>query len=191
MTYQLILSEPKGEGPERDVGQNIFLDDLQAAYKVYVFYYPGAMPNEGLETKLQKLGQDAGTNLFVNIGKLDDPKYYEIAKKFGIKKKPVIIMTGIDGIASLNDGSDFSTVYVKLDNKDLFKDIESTVESIQRLFNLFIQGDIFQALEQGKKDNAFLKRKIVDTLRGIGRFLRDKDIEISLLEAKFAIKNKT
>ena len=50
--YQLILTEPKGDGPERAVGENIFLDDLISPYKVYIFYYPGAMPNEELEQSL-------------------------------------------------------------------------------------------------------------------------------------------
>jgi hypothetical protein len=45
---------------------------------VYLFYYPGAMPNQDLENALERLGNDAGTNLFVNKGKLNDPKYYKI-----------------------------------------------------------------------------------------------------------------
>src|SRR5262249_18285196 len=95
--YQLTLIEPQGDRTERAIGENIFIDHLGSAYKVYVFYYPGAMPDEGLEQGLRTLGEVAGENLFVNIGKLSDPKFDEIVKKFGIKKLPAIIVTGVEG----------------------------------------------------------------------------------------------
>jgi hypothetical protein len=191
MPYQVTLVEPKGERPEKAIGENIFLGDLGSAYKVYVFYYPGAMPNEGLEEGLRRLGVDTGENLFVNIGRLDDPKFDKIAKKFGIEGLPVIIVTGVEGIASLKDANDLSTAYVKLDNPSLLKNIGSIVECVQRLFILFIRGAISEALEEGGKNNAVLKHKIVEGLRSLGTYLKDKDIEVSLLEGKFSITHKT
>ena len=145
MSYQLTLNEPKGERAEKAIGENVFLDNLWSAYKVFIFYYPGAMPNEGLEEGLRRLGMVTGENLFVNIGRLDDPKFDEIARKFGVEGLPVIIVTGVDGIASLKDANDLSTTYVKLDNKDLLKDIRSSVECVQKLFILFIRGTISEA----------------------------------------------
>jgi hypothetical protein len=67
-----VLTEPKGERT-KDVGENVFLDDLSYSYKVYLFYYPSALPNEVLEDRLRRIGEMTGRNLFVNIGRLDDP----------------------------------------------------------------------------------------------------------------------
>ena len=72
MAYKLVLSEPVEAGT-RDVGENVFFDDLSPDYRVFMFYYPGAMPNQDLEDKLRSFGEMTGSNLFVNIGRFDDP----------------------------------------------------------------------------------------------------------------------
>src|SRR5437867_2621058 len=42
MAYQLVFQEPPAKGGVKGVG-TVFLDDLPAEYKVYLFYYGGAM----------------------------------------------------------------------------------------------------------------------------------------------------
>ena len=152
MSYQLILSESRKE-VGKDVGENIFLDNLPLEYKVYLFYYPGSMPNENLEERLKELGKITGKNLFVNIGRLNDPQYSKIKNKFQIRNFPVIILTAIDELASLNDGNScYSTAYVRLDNKELFESIESMIRCVEKLFNLFIDRQIIEALKQANSD---------------------------------------
>ena len=67
MSYQLILTERPVDGQiTRDIGENVFLADLPTEYKVYVFYYAGAMGNETLEGRLRALGEIAGKNLLTS-----------------------------------------------------------------------------------------------------------------------------
>lgn len=193
MSYRLVLTELK-DARTKDIGENVFLEDLSSDYKVYLFYYPGAMPNEALEGRLRKLGDNTGRNLFVNIGRLDDPRYDIIKEKFRIRNLPVIIVTGINSIASLTDENYSSTVYVRLDKKELLNSIDMTTQCIERLFNLFIGGEISEALDQAKSDQrdaviSNVKSKVIIALSGFKKFLWEKDIEVSLFEGKFQIKS--
>ena len=108
MPYKLVLSETSYE-TTKDIGENVFIDNMNDDCKVYLFYYPGAMPNTELESKLRNLGGITGKNLFVNIGRLNDPKYYRIKNIFGIKDFPVIILTAIDGLAAVKTDKAYST----------------------------------------------------------------------------------
>ena len=115
ISYKLVLSGM----PEfkEGVDEDVYLDDIPSDYKVYLLYYPGPLLNEDLENKLRTLGEITGRNLFVYIGRLDDPKYSKIASTFKIMKLPVIIITGVEGFASVKSGNYYSTAFVKLDNK--------------------------------------------------------------------------
>jgi hypothetical protein len=168
-------------------------------YKVYLFYYPGSMPNEDLENKLRKFGNIIGKNLFVNIGRLNDPNYKKIASRFEIRDLPVIIITApviiiaIDGLSSVKTERYYSTFFVRLGSKILLHSVDLTIKSIERLFNLFIGGQISEALSQYRHDqrNAFLSKLkvvILNSLKVIAKFLSDRDISISLLEGKFELK---
>ncbi|KAF5428645.1 hypothetical protein C5S39_10980, partial [Candidatus Methanophagaceae archaeon] len=109
MHYQLVLRELIDvEKGIKAVGENVFFDDLPSDCKVFALYYPAAVPNEDLENALRNLGNITGKNLFVNIGRLDDPNYDEIVDKFKIRNSPVIIVTAIDKLAS--PPTEFSTV---------------------------------------------------------------------------------
>jgi hypothetical protein len=74
MTYKLVFTERPAEG-QKDLGESVYLDNLPIDYQVYAFYYAGALSNEVLEDKLRKLGDITGKNLFVDIGKLSDPRH--------------------------------------------------------------------------------------------------------------------
>ncbi len=190
MPFQLNLVEGPGGG-KKAVGDNILFDNLPADYKVYALYYPGEMPDIALESALRDLGNIAGKNLLVNIGRLDDPQYVEVVRRFGIKEYPVIVVTAIDGLASPTD--EFLTTFARLDSKQLLSFPERTVECVQKLFNLFIQGKVSEAIAQAK----WTERKglllsltgfLTDALQTIGGFIAQRDISVSLLEGKFELK---
>lgn len=190
MPYQLVLSELTDE-KTKDFGENIFFDDLPFDYKVYMFYYPSAMPNEDLENKLQSFGKITGANLFINIGRLNDPNYKKIQNKFNIKKLPVIIITAIDKLASTPDN--LSTAYVRIDSKNLLNSPDKLMECLQKLFNLFIGGDISEALSEYKKDKlkvfiARLKNMLTHAIKEIWEFIDERDISVSWIEGKFELK---
>jgi hypothetical protein len=88
MSYSLafIKKTENLDEKDRDIGENIFFDCLPYNYQVYLFYYPGAMPNEDLESKLQSFGNITGNNLFINIGRFNDPNYGKIVCIFEITK---------------------------------------------------------------------------------------------------------
>jgi len=187
MVYRLVLSEPTDE-TTKDVGENVLLANLSFDYKVYLFYYPGALPNEDLEKKLRALGAASGKNLFVNIGKLDDPDYDKIAARFGIRNLPVVVVTGVAALAS--PPSEPATLYVKLDSKALLNSPDSTIQCVETLFNLFMAGKVVEAAKQSKRDQllAVVKEVILTPLKGIVSFISERDIVVSVMKGTLELK---
>ncbi len=191
MGYQLVLTEPVEEKTgAKVVGENVFFNDLPSDCKVYLLYYPRAMPNIDMENKLRGLGNKTGNNLYVNIGGLDDPDYDMIANKFNIRSNPVIIITAIDKFASTP--TEFSTAYVKLDNKKLLNSSDLTIDYVLEIYNLFIRGKISEAISKQKGDalKSLIKGIIIDALKGIQGFMAEYDISVSFFEGKFELKHK-
>jgi len=190
MNYQLVLSQRPGP-VERDAGENIFLDRIPSDYKVYLFYYPGSMADETMESRLRALGEAAGKNLFVNIGSLSDTRHDRIVTAFGIKNYPVIVMTGSAELAS--PLGDYVTTYVRLDNRSLLNSPDRTIEYVEQLFNLFIQGELSQAISRAKWQQRTellqaLRKFFAGAFQTIGKFLDERDIAISVVEGKFELK---
>jgi len=191
MPYRLIATEQPSETVQRDVGDNVFLNNLPLEYEVYLFYYPGVMGDTELEDSLRKLGEMAGTNLFVNLGKLNDPNYKKIAGYFQIKSLPCIVMTAVDKLAS--QPSLFSSAFVRIDSKRLLGDREHLMECLGKIFNLYITGQVADALKEAKKDDrdslirSFTK-VVVDGLKGLWEFIKDTDISFSVADGKFELK---
>lgn len=185
MSYQLVLSEPVGE-TTREIGENVFFDNLPPDSEVYLLYYPGAMPNKELENKLRDFGNNAGKNLFVNIGKLNDPNFKKISNKFDLGNFPVIIVTASSKLASHSD--EYETAYVKLDSKNLLNSLDLAIDCVQKLFLLFIQGKIAEALRQpGKYD----RKALISRLNGvITNALKGVEVSASLLGGKLEVKWK-
>jgi len=186
MPYQLVLSEPAAGA--RNVGENVFLNNLPVTSKVYLLYYPGANVDKELERRLRKLGKDTGTNLFVNIGKLNDPNYRKIAKKFDIKSLPVIIITGVEELASAK--TELATAFVKLDSKNLLNSPDSLMECVQKVFNLYVEGKVSKAMSHGGRTEFLsnLKKIVMIPLLGIKGFLEKRDITVSLITGTFSLK---
>jgi hypothetical protein len=192
VSYRLVLTESKDE-VKKDVGDNIFLQDLQLDYKVYLFYYPSEMPNEDLENRLKALGNQAGKNLLVNLGKLNDPSYNKIVQTFKIKDLPAIIVTANADLASVVAENKDSTAYVRIDNERMLTTVESTVKCVQRIFNLFISGQITEVLNQVSHDTrsimvSRIKGIVTNALKEVGAYFSERDISISLFEGKFELK---
>jgi len=195
MPYQLVLSEWSDE-IAKNVGENVFIDSMSDDYKVYLFYYPGSMSNEALESKLRNIGDITGKNLLVNIGRLNDPKYYKIKNRFGIIDLPVIILTALEGLATVKTDTYYSTAFVRIDDKRMLNSVDLTIKSVERLFNLFIGGEVAGAIEQGEQDTleatlTRIKGIVVNGLKQIGEFLNERDITVSLIEGKFELKRRS
>jgi hypothetical protein len=190
MSYQLVLSEGPTAGA-RAVGKNVFLDNLLPSYKVYLFYYAGAIGDEHLEQGLRKLGESTGRNLFVNIGHLDDPRYDEIAKRFEIKSFPVVIITAVSDLASLVD--EYLSAYARIDSKRLLDSPDKTVQCAQEVFNLFLQGKVAGALSSAKSRQRvemlkWLGGLVSSFLKPVLKFIDERDISFSIAEGKFELK---
>jgi hypothetical protein len=190
MSYQLVFTE-KPTGVLKAVGENVFLDDLSPSYKVYLFYYAGSMPNRPLEDGLRNLGESTGQNLFVNIGKLDDPKFDSIANRFEISIFPVIVITAVSDLASLVNA--YLSAFARLDSKHLINDPDKTLQCAQEVFNLFLRGKVAEALSNAKSTQTkellkWLGGLVTGVLKPMLKFIEERDITFSLVEGKFELK---
>ncbi len=193
MPYQLVFTEPESElkGPtlERGAG-SVFFDNLPADYKVYLFYYSGVNVNNDLVKKLKAFGKITGQNLYVNIGRLDDPSYRKAVAKFGIRKFPTLIVTAVESLAS-PPGED-STPCIKIDDKNFINSTEAVFQFLEKTYNLFMDLRIAEAMKEKNKDlRAFhIKGFLNDALKGLSGYLKEWTFSLSLLEGKFEIKPK-
>jgi hypothetical protein len=190
MTYRLTLNAPE-KAKSKDLGENVFLNNLPQDYKVYLFYYPGAMANETLEDNLRRLGDITGKNLFVNIAKLNDPNYSKIVNYFKINELPVIVMTAVSELSSNEDTS--VSAFVRIDNKNLLNSNDRIIIYLQNLYNLFLGGNISEALKKAKRTEIetyvrSFTEIISNALGKILKFFDERDISISLAEGKFELK---
>lgn len=194
MPYQLVFTSPaEGESAEgnKAVGENVFFADLPTDCKVYAFYFSGAMPNPALESKLRDLGQKTGKNLYVNIAGLNDPQLGHVQAKFSIKKYPAIAITALAGLAS--PAMEHVTTFARLDGEKLFDSPDKTVECVQEVFNLFIQGKVAEAISQAKWAQrkelvAALTRYFTGALKSLGNYIATHDISFALAEGKLDLK---
>ena len=96
MSYSLVHVK-RQEARGRNLGENVYLDDLPNNSDVFVFYYPStSAPYTELESKLRDYGRQTGGDVFINMGKVGDNKYREIVHDFDIGDLPVIVITGKD-----------------------------------------------------------------------------------------------
>jgi hypothetical protein len=189
MPYELILDETEQNGA-KDVGDNVFLANLPADFPVYAFYYPAEMPDDELETLLRKLGDRTGTNLFVNIGRLNDPQFDKLVRVFQIKSFPSVIMTARGDLAGSDH--DMLNAYVKLDGR-LLANPERAIKFIEGLYLLFLKGDVAKAIRKaGHKNFTELARTVgkfvLTALTQIGTYIVDHDFSVSLVQGRFEVK---
>lgn len=188
MSYSLVLAEePSGA---RDVGENVFLADLSDEYQVFAFYYPSAMRDEQLEAALRSLGELTGKNLFVNMGKLNDPSYGKIVKRFEIRTLPAVVVTATSDLAGDPDAN--ANAFIRLDDDRLLSDPDRTLRLLQEIYSLFVSGDVARAMsrvswvERTEGIRALAKR-IADGLRHLANFVAERDIKVSIVEGSFEL----
>ena len=188
--YALSLTKDEGTSITKDIGENVFLSELSDEYQVFAFYYPPPMPDEDLEAGLRTLGDLTGENLFVNIGKLNDPSFAKIVKAFDIHDYPVVVVTATSDLAGAHE--DDVNVYVRIDDKHLLSDPARTVELVQEIYTLFLRGEIADAISKVKsKQRTELIRAVANRigsgLRHLAGFLADRDFKVSLVEGSFEV----
>ena len=197
MPYNLVVESASSSGEEhgrsgsKDIGANVFLADLPNQYPCYAFYYPGPMPDRELEQALRRLGDQTGQNLFVNIGRLNDPVYGKIANLFNITRTPAIVLTAIAPLAA-PEGTDLNA-YVRLDSTNLLASAERTLKCVSQVFTLFLRGEVAKAISKGKwKQRSELLQIVGGCLRtalgSVWDFVSDHDVSVSLFEGRFELK---
>jgi hypothetical protein len=175
---------------EKDIGENVYLSDLDHDYKVFAFYYPQAMRDEAVEDALRGLGELTGKNLFVNIGKLDDPAFATIVKTFGIDTFPVVVMTATSDLAGGAD--EYLTAFVRIDDSRLVADPRRLVTLVQEVYSLFLRGEIASAMSKANRTQRLEIVKAVAAsvgraLKGLGSFVAGRDFKVSLIDGSFEL----
>jgi hypothetical protein len=192
MQYSLVFSDPPAPGSgARDFGENVLFENLPAEYKVYAFYYPGDMADPALEQALRNLAETTGKNLFVNIGRLNDPQLDKIVTRFQVDHYPVIIVTADASLASAE--GETVTAYARLDDKRLLKAPERAVECVRELFNLFLQGKVADAVARAKgRERAEMARAVgeffLGALKPVAAFISNLELSFSLADGKITVK---
>lgn len=188
MPYQLVLTQ---KVTTKDIGKNVFFDNLKSGYNVYILYYPGVTGDKVLKQRLIEFGEQTGNNCFVNIAKLDDPNYNKVRKTFGINTFPTIIITATSDLSACP--SEDITAYVRIDNKALLKSSDEAFSCIERVYNLFISREILQALRINNKEQ--LKAEILDlfkkSLGKINGFLKEWDINFCFVSGTLELRARS
>jgi hypothetical protein len=192
VSYSLVLSQATN-AESKDTGENTFLEALPDQYPVYIFYFPSELGNEQIESNLRSLGESTGANLYVNLGKLNDPSFEKIVRAFGIKSFPVVVVTATADLAGPPD-SDVNS-YVRLQGS-LLKNPEDATAIIEKVYLLFLQGDIERALRQVTAKQIqhvaqIVGRVLVRALKSIGNYIANHDISVSFVVGKFEVKKSS
>ncbi|MGZ4852778.1 MAG: hypothetical protein ACXV3D_06275 [Halobacteriota archaeon] len=189
MTYQLVLSAPHDSGvTTKDVFENVIFSDMPRNYEVYLLCFPGTSMNEDLREELRKFGTYGGAVLFVNFATKLDRNYGMIRNTFDITTWPTLIMTGLEKLAS--PPTDPCTAYVKIDNKELLNAPTQAIECVDKIFHLFLEGEISKAIEVQTRSarEARMKEIITRALTGVLGFLRQWEIDVSFIEGRLSLK---
>ena len=181
MSYRLVLTKNDQDGG-RILGENVFIENLPSASDIFIFFYPSeSFSMESLETWLRNYDKKIGVKIFVNMGRIGDRNYQRIVRHFEIKTLPVIIITGKDDIASIKDGNDSKTVYVKFEGGSL-KNLERTISFVEKAVNLLIDDKIKEAQQQTRE---FLFSTIKDSI--LRTFQNIQEISVGLLDGTFKV----
>lgn len=196
MGYQLawVEKEPEAGASDLKIGEargvtRVFFNDLPEDYKVFLLYFRAAMGNKALENALVELGDNTGKNLLVNLGSAADPSYEMITNTFDIERFPSIIMTAVPDLASVGG----YTTFAKMESRELLSSPERTVECAEKMFNLFLRGDVAKAISSAKwTERGELAKAVLGVmgsgLKAVGNFVASRDISVSVLEGKFDLK---
>ena len=187
MAFRLVLDDTPPGATEKGNSTVVF-SDLPKDYKVFLLYYRAGMPEQELEDKLVDLGKNTGYNLLVNIGSAEDPSYGLITRRFNITKFPSIVMTAVPNLAS--PAGDSITTYARLDSPKLFSSPDRTIQCVERLFNLFLQGEVAEAISKAKWTQRAEAARSVGGVVGnaIKNFIDSHEWSFSFAEGKLEMK---
>lgn len=193
MPYDLVITDaPVQENtPERDVGENIVFSELPSDYRVYALYFPAEPPDRSLEDALRSFGSKTGKNMMIYFGSVGDPTMGQVLARFGINRYPVIVITAIADLASPQ--GDYVTSYARIDSKKLLSSPQRTLDCVERVFSLFIQGEVAKAISTAKwTQRAELSSALIGlfgrAFKGVVGFIAERDIVVSLAIGKLELK---
>jgi hypothetical protein len=145
---QIVNSAPKGT---LAFAKDVTLDNVPDNSKVYCFVFGPTDAQEQTKKDLEILGTESGNNLFVGFWSMADSRYVDLAKYFQLKSLPAIIITAESSLASIDDAN--MSAYVRLDNRKLLSETESVKQLVKDLFNLFIRGEVVEAIKTAKSQS--------------------------------------
>jgi hypothetical protein len=158
----------------RTFAKSITLDHIPDDCKVYCFVFGSSDADEKTKKDLEELGTEYGNNLFTGFWSMADPNYKDIATYFDLSTLPTIVMTAEASLASTKDSNE--SVFVRLDNRKLLLDVENVKELVRLLYNLFITGEVANAIRTAK--NASRWGNIRDISAKVEKFFTDTLVKI-------------
>ena len=124
--------------PDRDelYAENAVLDTVAHDCKVYCLVFGSSDIADDLKNDLEKFGRDKEKNLYVGLWNMGDPNYDVLARGYGLRKLPCIVMTALDTYSDIVENQ-YS--FLRLDGRILENDfINETKALIRELYSLFI-----------------------------------------------------
>lgn len=161
---ELVRTKPDKMSYQYD--PNVVLDTVAHDCKVYCFVIGRSDIADDLKNDLKKLGEEYEKNLYVGLWNMGDPNYDVLAREYGLRKIPSIVMTALD---TLSDNGENQYSFLRLDGRLLENEfINETKAFIRELYNLFIKGEIKEALKNAKIKK--VKVFLVDLAKKLGKF---------------------
>ena len=155
---KIVNTSPPGR---RSFAEDVTLDNIPENCKVYCLVYGVSDTDQTIKNDLENIGKEYGNNLFVDFWSMADERYTDVATYFSLKDLPVIVVTAESSLSSI-EGSNEST-FVRLDNPHLLSEFEDVKRLVRLLYNLFIQGDIADAITIAKKKSKWATMKDIIT----------------------------
>ena len=149
------------------------------------------MPDADFEKSLRTLGERTGENLFVNIGRLNDPQFDKLVRKFEITSFPALVMTAVADLAAAPD-DELMSAYVRLDGRVMAKP-DRAIKLVEELYLLFLRKDIAQAIKKASRKSKIelartIGKHILAMLAKVGTYLAERDFSVSILQGRFEVK---
>jgi hypothetical protein len=127
------------------VDRNVRLRGVPDDCRVYAFVFRQSKLDSRIKGELEAIGEEAGLNLFVGLWDMSDPNYIKMNEIFSLGKLPAVIMTAD---SSLSTVSDTENTFVRIDDERLLEKPEEFSVLINQLYNLFLRGDITNAIKK-------------------------------------------
>lgn len=129
---------------------------------VYLYYIPGIQDNKALKDSLNDFGEQSGKNVYVGLWRKDATDLQETLSQFKVKSSPAVVIFGNpNSTEEYNSG----VVYAKINDQKLLNNLPMALDVINQTCNLFIQGDVNNAVKNAK--SKVWRIKISDALKNL------------------------